>query len=763
MGKLRLDLTLSSARRYMSALRVTKKAMPTETKEKELRNIGIIAHIDAGKTTTTERMLFNSGATRCIGDVDDGDTVTDYLDQVCNGMRKKCVARGVSSRIQPSDTPFAERERGITITSAGVNFKWRNAFVNLIDTPGHVDFTVEVERVLRALDSTVTVLDASAGVEAQTLTVWEQANRYSLPSCVLLNKMDKEKANVSDSVKSIQEKLSVVPIVTQYPVGVGKQFCGVIDLVSLKKKLWKEDSSRNLTVMTETQIDDWRKNAKLYDEALRWRESMLHDLSDVDDEIATKIIQSSRLNDISTSDVQAAMRRATLSRKAVCVYLGSSLRNVGVQPLLDAVVDLLPNPDESLPDFVEHFRGKLCAVAFKVVYDSLLGYLTFLRVFSGMLKPGQRLLVTRTGQHEKTLRLYRAFGEQLQEVDSVSAGNIAVVTGLKEASTGDLLCSSLPDGVDTEALLLTCGTNFPEPVFFSSIEAGSAVQQQALDKALERVCREDPSISVKLDEDTGQTVLGGMGELHLDITMDRLKRDFGVDAYMGPLQVAYKETIAQSVTDALTFSRVIDDRKHLCVLKITAFSADDQNLNGKRFKFVNPRRTGENEHNLASIKPYQWKAIENGVKGALRAGPFMSFPVIGVGFYLEWFEVGPGTSHIMITAAAATLVQQILKQSGTVVMEPIMDLEIIVDGDYLSPILADLSTRRGVLSNIGSRQDLKVVKAAVPLAELVGYSTAFRKLCSGLGTFSMQIGQYAALDPKLQDDLAQKMFGFRPR
>ncbi|KAG8456486.1 hypothetical protein GDO86_002317 [Hymenochirus boettgeri] len=505
----------------------------------KIRNIGIMAHIDAGKTTTTERMLYYSGYIRALGDVDDGDTVTDYMAQ--------------------------ERERGITIQSAAVTFDWNGHRINLIDTPGHVDFTVEVERSLRVLDGAIAVFDTSAGVEAQTLTVWRQADRHSVPRLCFLNKMDKAGASFQYAIESIKEKLKVKPLLIQSPLGEGKSFKGVVDLVNMETIIWsprgQEDDGRHYERKAVKEMND----PDLLSSAKDARNTLIEQVADLDDEFAGLILDkySEHYNLVPSEELQMAIRRITLSRLAVPVLCGSALKNKGVQPLLDAVALYLPSPEDCDYDFVQWYQGDLCALAFKVLHDKQRGPMVFVRIYSGNMKSQSAVYNVNQNCTERMSRLLLPFADQQVEIPSLTPGNIALTVGLKQTATGDTIVSSKAavaaasrragrdgdkkdrDG-KTQGSLVLAAVQIPEPVFFCTIEPPSAARQPDLENALKCLQREDPSLKVRMDTDSGQTVMCGMGELHIEIIHERIRREYGLDTYLGPLQIAYRETIQSS-------------------------------------------------------------------------------------------------------------------------------------------------------------------------------------------------------------------------
>uniref|UniRef100_A0A8C2MZZ0 Ribosome-releasing factor 2, mitochondrial n=1 Tax=Cricetulus griseus TaxID=10029 RepID=A0A8C2MZZ0_CRIGR len=679
----------------------------------KIRNIGIMAHIDAGKTTTTERILYYSGYTRSLGDVDDGDTVTDFMAQ--------------------------ERERGITIQSAAVTFDWKGYRVNLIDTPGHVDFTLEVERCLRVLDGAVAVFDASAGVEAQTLTVWKQADKHKIPRICFLNKMDKTGASFNYAVESIREKLKVKPLLLQLPIGEARTFKGVIDVVNKEKLVWNSNSDDGKDFERKPLLET--SDLELLKEAIEARNSLIEQL-------------------------QTAIHRVTLAQAAVPVLCGSALKNKGVQPLLDAITMYLPSPEEREYGFLQWYKGDLCALAFKVLHDKQRGPLVFLRIYSGTLTPQLAIHNINRNCTERMSRLLLPFADQHVEIPSLTAGNIALTVGLKQTATGDTIVSSKSSALaaarragrgekkpgknsETESLLLA-GVEIPEPVFFCTIEPPSVAKQPDLDHALERLQREDPSLKVRLDPDSGQTVLCGMGELHIEIIHDRIKREYGLDTYLGPLQVAYRETILNSVRATDTLDRTLGDKRHFVRAELEA-------------------RPVEASSGMAVIEyadcisvdllQASREAIENAVHSACLQGPLLGSPVQDVAITLHSLMIHPGTSTTMVNACVSRCIQKALKKADKQVLEPLMSLEVTVTGDYLSPVLADLAQRRGNVQEIQTRQDNKVVIGFVPLAEMMGYSTVLRTLTSGSATFALEFSTYQAMSPQDQSTLLTQRSG----
>ncbi|XP_055277823.1 ribosome-releasing factor 2, mitochondrial isoform X1 [Moschus berezovskii] len=701
----------------------------------KIRNIGITAHIDAGKTTTTERILYYSGYTRSLGDVDDGDTVTDFMAQ--------------------------ERERGITVQAAAVTFDWKGHRVNLIDTPGHVDFTLEVERCLRVLDGAVAVFDASAGVEAQTLTVWRQADKHKVPRICFLNKMDKIGASFNYAVESIREKLKAKPLLLQLPIGEGKAFKGVVDVVGKEKLLWNPNSDDGKDFERKPLLE--MSDPKLLKETTEARNALIEQVADLDDEFADLVLGefSENFDLLPAEKLQTAIHRVTLAQTAVPVLCGSALKNKGVQPLLDAITMYLPSPEERNYEFLQWYKGDLCALAFKVLHDKQRGPLVFMRVYSGVIKPQMAIYNINGNCTERISRLLLPFADQHIEIPLLTAGNIALTVGLKHTATGDTIVSSKSsilaasrrakregekkqkENNEAERLLLA-GVEIPEPVFFCTIEPPSMAKQPDLDHALKCLQREDPSLKVKLDPDSGQTVLCGMGELHIEIIHDRIKREYGLDTYLGPLQVAYREAILNSVRATDTLDRTLGDKRHLVTVELEAKPMETSSL----LPVIEYAASIAEDLSQASRE-----AFENGVNSACLQGPLLGFPVQDVAVTLHSLVIHPGTSTTMISACVSRCLQKALKKADKQILEPLMNLEVTVTRDYLSPVLADLAQRRGNIQEIQSRQDNRVVIGFVPLAEIMGYSTVLRTLTSGSATFALELSNYQAMNPQDQSML----------
>ncbi|KAJ8286992.1 hypothetical protein GJAV_G00045770 [Gymnothorax javanicus] len=705
-----------------------------------IRNIGIMAHIDAGKTTTTERMLYYSGYTRALGDVDDGDTVTDFMVQ--------------------------ERERGITIQSAAVTFDWKDHRINLIDTPGHVDFTVEVERSLRVLDGAVAVFDASAGVEAQTLTVWRQADKHSVPRVCFLNKMDKPGASFQYSIESIRKKLKANPVLLQIPIGSGKGFTGLVDLITEEQIVWNlKSSGEDGRVFQKIPLSS-SGNAELLRQAKEARNGLIEQVADLDDEFAELLLGefSADFDAVPSEKLHAAVRRVTLARKGVPVLCGSALKNKGVQPLLDAITAYLPAPNERHLDLARWYKDDLCALAFKVLHDKQRGPMVFVRIYSGTMKPQSAVHNINRNTTERMSRLLMPFADQHVEIPSLTAGNIALTVGLKKTVTGDTIVSSKASAAAAErrALregegqrdsergprsLVLAGVEVPEPVFFCTIEPPSMAKQTDLENALKCLQREDPSLKVRTDPDSGQTILCGMGELHIEIIHDRIRREYGIETHLGPLQVAYRETVLQAASSTDTLDRTLGDKRHMVTVGLSVTPWEETASCDITYS-----------KNI-QLPPDLKVAVENGVQSAYLQGPLLGYPVQGVSTTVESVSIQPGTSMAMVSACVSRCILKAMKQTGGQVLEPLMSLEITVDEGYLSSVLGDLAQRRGAVHDIQSRHDNKVVLASVPLAEMMGYSTVLRTLTSGNATFSLQLSSYEAMSPQDQNALLNKMAG----
>ncbi|KAL6258076.1 hypothetical protein P5V15_009992 [Pogonomyrmex californicus] len=706
----------------------------------KIRNIGILAHIDAGKTTTTERMLYYSGLIRNMGEVHHGNTVTDYMEQ--------------------------ERQRGITITSASVTFNWKDYHFNLIDTPGHIDFTMEVEQTLQILDGAIVVLDGSAGVEAQTLTVSRQADRYNIPRIIYVNKMDRADADFDMSIRSIESKLNVETLPTQIPIKEAGVLEGIIDVITMEKLTFdKKHQGINLTRTKITKDND----GKLWDIVSERRRVLTDRLSGLDDELADIIIEQESLENVQPQMLIESLRRVTINRKGVPVMLGSSYKNIGVQPLMDSIILYLPSPTSvNQPNPYQCFENNLAARVFKIVHDKQKGPITFFRIYSGNMKRNQKLYNMMREKNEQCTRLYVACADDYEEVAEVSYGNIAAVSGLKSTITGDLVTTNVstanrakqnmlkknPNQLDYVNNFFTSRMSLLDPVFFCSIEPPSLSAQSALETALQELQREDPSLHVKNDPETEQTVLGGMGELHIDIIKQRIRTEYKIDVDLGPLQIAYKETIQDAVRDTLSMEHKMNQTMH----KVTITMSLIPNYEGKEKLLLD--RSPENASNIDSIHPRVMSAIKNGVNAALLHGVKLSCPVINVGVKLHWLEVTRHTSDTIISAAVLQCIRKLLQNGNSLLLEPMMQLEIITSEEYSSRINADLTRRRTTIQQIDIRGNNKVIRVLAPLSELMGYSTTLRIISSGNATFSMEFSHYQLMSPTDEEEAIKKSKGF---
>ncbi|XP_075983311.1 mitochondrial ribosome recycling factor 2 [Anticarsia gemmatalis] len=760
--KMRTFCYINYYRKLLKTARLHRFYSSNEGKEKNIRNIGILAHIDAGKTTTTERMLFYSGTIRSMGEVHHGNTVTDYMEQ--------------------------ERQRGITITSAAVSFPWRDSQINLIDTPGHIDFTMEVEQSLAVLDGAVIVLDASAGVEAQTLTVWRQASGYRVPRILYLNKMDRSDASAAACARSVRDKLHAEPLLLHTDVRHEDKLIGLIDLLSLEEVIWTHGRGQNFSRRRLTEKEDGRK----WESAMTAHKELVDTLSGIDDQLADTIIAQETL-DIKPKELEQAIRRSTLSMKAFPLLCGSSYKNIGVQTLMDGIISYLPSPAEG-HKLYRTFTNDLAARAFKVQHDDQRGVLTFLRLYSGEISKGQKIYNLGQDKSEQIGALYVALADEYKPVEKVTAGNIAVVSSLKGTMTGDLVTSTqaaatrakthlakwlqepgakdqlmLPSArqrlqaMETEPsneeladVLLGIGTTIPEPVFLCSIEPPSVSQQTALEAALAELQREDPSLRVTTDPDSGQMVLAGMGELHLDIIKERIIREYKIDVELGPLQIAYREALLGAARHTQLVDRKMGGNRQFCKITMSA-----KNVKGvPHDKILKLDKSGDSAANLSHLHPRHLSAIKQGVSTAIMHGPKLGCPVVDVQVTLHWFEIGRGTSDSVVTAGVAQCLRKVFEASESMLLEPVMSLEVVSPESHSSRVLADLARRRTIIQHIHVRHQNKVIDCLAPLSELLGYSSTLRSLSSGLATFTMEFHSYQQMSPYDEEKAIKSVTGF---
>ncbi len=684
---------------------------------RDIRNMGIAAHIDAGKTTTTERILFYSGLIHRVGEVHEGTTVTDWMEQ--------------------------EKERGITITAAAITSKWKGKHINLIDTPGHVDFTVEVERSMRVLDGVVIVLCAVAGVQPQTGTVWKQANRYEVPRMVFVNKMDRSGADYFRVVKQIQEQLPGLhstwtnghPL--QIPIGAEVDFKGIIDLIDRKAYMYAEDDPMGKLAREEAIPAD------MAEEAEEWRTKLVEAISETDDVLMGKYLEG----EIPTADeLKVALRKAVISNHIVPILVGSAFKNKGVQPLLDAIVDYLPSPEEAkpikgwTPDGEEAQRTchdePFAGLAFKVMTDPFVGKLTFVRVYSGTLTAGSYVQNTTKGKKERISRLIQLQADQRTDVQSASAGDIVAVVGLKDTTTGDTLA------VDTHPIILE-SMNFPDPVISVAIEPKTKQDSDRLGNSLARLAEEDPTFKVKVDHETGQTIIAGMGELHLEIIVDRLLREFKVEANVGKPQVAYRETIRNHVKQEGKFVRQSGGRGQYGHVVIELDPLEP----GSGFQFVNKI--------VGGVIPKEYiPAVENGIKEALAGGVLAGYPVIDLKATLvfgSYHEVD--SSEMAFKIAGSMAFKEGFMKGKPVLLEPVMKVEVEVPEEYMGEVIGDISSRRGRVEGMDTLEKLSKVKAVVPLSEMFGYATDIRNKTRGQGTFTMEFAHYDEVPHNISDGI----------
>ncbi|RME80025.1 MAG: elongation factor G [Caldilineae bacterium] len=667
-----------------------------------IRNIGIIAHIDAGKTTTTERVLFYTGKTYRIGNVDEGTTVTDFMEQ--------------------------ERERGITIQSAAITCEWKGHQINLIDTPGHIDFTAEVQRSLRVLDGGVVVFDAVAGVEPQSETVWRQADRYSVPRICFVNKMDRMGADFHRTIAMIRERLNANPIAIQLPIGAESDFRGVVDLITQQAWIYADELGAR-----PQEIDI---PADMLDSVEQAREALVEAIAETNDDLTLKYLEG---EDISNEELIAGLRQATLRGELVPVLCGSSLKNKGVQPLLDAVVYYLPSPLDRPPisgtsptsDEVvtrpPEFDAPTTALVFKIVTDPFVGRLAYVRVYSGILQSGKALLNVTRNRKERIGRLMRIYADKREEITEIGAGDIAAIIGLKQSFTGETLS-------DPNHPILLEPITFPEPVISVAIEPRSKADQDKLSDALSRLADEDPTFRVRVDENTGQTLISGMGELHLEVLIDRMIREFNVNAKVGKPQVAYRETITQPVEAEGRFVRQTGGRGQYGHVKVRFEPLEP----GSGFVFENAI--------VGGVIPKEYiKPVEEGIREALEGGGHSGYPVVDVKAILfdgSYHEVD--SSEMAFRIAGSLAVREGIPKARPVLLEPMMEVEIVVPEEFLGDVIGELNSRRGQIDGLEVHSPgMQAIRATVPLAEMFGYATRLRSNTQGRGTFSMEFSHYA--------------------
>ena len=692
--------------------------MPRKYPLERTRNIGIMAHIDAGKTTTTERILFYTGVVHRMGEVHEGGATMDWMEQ--------------------------EKERGITITSAATACVWRENQINIIDTPGHVDFTVEVERSLRVLDGAVALFCAVGGVEPQSETVWRQANKYEVPRIAFVNKMDRTGANFFNVVSMIRERLGANPIPINLPIGEGELFAGVIDLVTNKARMYNEGS-------LGTTWDDIDIPENLQEYAKEWRTKLFESVAEVDDTLLMKYLEG---EDITTEEVMRVLRVAVTESKIIPVLCGSAFKNKGVQNLLDAVVDYLPSPTDvgeieghhlNLTDHITRQPTdgeKFSAIAFKIMTDPYVGKLTFFRVYSGTLKAGSYVLNSVSGRKERIGRILRMHANHREDIEEAYAGDICAAVGLKQTRTGDTLCSE-EDPIVLERMV------FPEPVISLAVEPKTKADSEKMSDALQKLADEDPTFRVRTDEETGQVILSGMGELHLEILVDRMKREFRVEANVGKPQVAYKETIRKKVTQEGKFVRQSGGRGQFGHVWIDV----EPNEKGKGYEFENAI--------IGGVIPKEYiQPVSTGIVEAMKNGVLAGYPMEDVKIRLfdgSYHEVD--SNEMAFKIAGSMAFKEAARKANPVLLEPIMDVEVITPEDYMGDVMGDLSSRRGKIEGMTARADAQVIKATVPLSEMFGYATVLRSMSQGRAIYSMQFGRYDEAPRNVQEQIIEAAKG----
>jgi elongation factor G len=700
------------------------------------RNIGIMAHIDAGKTTTTERVLYYTGKAYKIGEVHDGAATMDWMEQ--------------------------EQERGITITSAATTCEWNGHRINIIDTPGHVDFTVEVERSLRVLDGAVAVFDSVAGVEPQSETVWRQADKYSVPRICFVNKMDRTGANFYRTVDMIVDRLNAIPLVLQLPWGTEGDFTGVIDLINMKGLLWaNDDKTAKGDIFDVVEIP-----AELQEQAQEWHHKLVETLAEVDDQVMEKYLEGEEA--ITADDLRAGIRRAivssTTAHTVTAVLCGSAFKNKGVQPMLDAVVDFLPSPldigavkghsvkDESIIETREpEFDAPFSALAFKIQTDPHVGRLTYVRVYSGTLTSNQAVINATKDRKEKIGRLIQMHANSREDISEVKAGDICAVIGLKQTTTGDTLC-------DADAPIVLESMTFPEPVIDVAIEPKTKGDQEKLGVAIQRLAEEDPTFRVHTDEETGQTIIAGMGELHLDILVDRMRREFKVEANVGKPQVAYRETIRRTVDrHDFTHKKQTGGTGQFAKIQfmlepITEADADEHG--------TKPTYLFDNKVTGGRVPKEYIPAVDAGFQEAMQHGVLAGYPLVGVKATLldgQYHEVD--SSEMAFKIAGSMGFKEAARKADPALMEPMMAVEVTTPEENMGDVIGDLNSRRGIIQAMDERAGVRVVKALVPLSEMFGYVGDLRSRTQGRASYSMQFDSYAEVPGNVAKDIIAKVRG----
>ena len=684
-----------------------------------MRNIGIMAHIDAGKTTTTERILYYTGRTYKIGEVHEGTAVMDWMAQ--------------------------EQERGITITSAATTCEWQDYTINIIDTPGHVDFTAEVERSLRVLDGAVAVFDAVAGVQPQTETVWRQADKYSVPRICFINKMDRVGADFYHSVETIVDRLSARPIPIQLPVGAEEKYLGIVDLVKMNARIWTDET-------LGAKFEDVEIPADMVAKATEYRDKLVEAVSEYDDTLMHKYLEGEA---VSEAELMAGIRKATIAQKIFPVICGTAFKNKGVQNLLDSVVNYLPSPLDVPPvtgtsvsdktvEIVRNSDDKepMSALVFKIMTDPFVGQLAFIRLYSGVLNAGETVFNVAKGRKERIGRLVKMHANKREEIQEIRAGDICAAVGLKSVVTGDTICAE-------NAPVVLESIDFPAPVIQLAIEPKTKTDQERLGMAIGKLVQEDPTLRVSTDQETGQTILAGMGELHLEIIVDRMKREFSVDANVGKPQVAYRETIRKAAEGQYRHIKQSGGRGQYgdVWLRVEPVAP------GSEFEFVNGIVGG-------SVPREYVPAVEKGVREALEGGVLAGFPIENIKVTLfdgSYHDVD--SSEMAFKIAASMCFKEVVRKAKLILLEPVMAVEVVVPEQYMGDVIGDLNSRRGRIEGMELRGGSQIIKSSVPLAEMFGYATDLRSKTQGRGSFTMHFNRYDETPAAIAEEIVSKVQG----
>lgn len=691
--------------------------MANQNDQHNIRNIGIIAHIDAGKTTTSERILYYTGTTYKLGNVDDGNTTTDFMPQ--------------------------ERERGITIQSAVVTASWKGYKINIIDTPGHVDFTAEVERALRVLDGGIIILSGVEGVQAQSETVWRQADKYHVPRIVYVNKFDRVGADYEKTVQSIREKLGARPGIVQLPIGKEDSFSGILDVLSGKKLVFSDPTGETF----DTVDPDAAETAAI----VKARDQLIEAVAEVDDEALEEYVATGTME---VDHIKPALRRATIANLIVPVFVGSSFRNRGIQPLLDGIVDYLPSPLDVKPaigrvpgtdekiEVTSNVTGPLVALVFKIVTDPYVGILSYIRVYSGTMKSGSYVINVNKGDKQRVSRLLRMHANKREDVEELGAGDLGAIVGSRDVITGTTLCDESKQ-IQLETM------HFPEPVVSVAVEPKTKADQQKLAASLAKFAIEDPTFRIKTDEETSETIISGMGELHLEIIIDRLQREYGVNATVGEPQVAYREAVGKEVLQQGRYIKQTGGHGQYgdVVLKITPGER------GSGIQFSNKTVGG-------SVPKQFIPAVEAGVREASTSGPILGFPLVDVAVALTDGSFHPvDSSEMAFKIAASKAFREGCSKASPFLLEPIMKLEVVVPKENIGDVIGSVTARRGTIQQIQDRGHLHVVEASAPMAAMFGYATVLRSLTQGRGSYSMEFSHYQRVSDDIKDQVVAKFEG----